>query len=51
MMAYIDHDAFPARTQWTLMCERLGDQGGMTIATRFAMYVEFLVQLVRLLRR
>jgi len=35
MMVYIDNDAFPARTQWTLMVERLGDQGGMSLPTRF----------------
>merc|ERR1711964_733851 len=34
-MVYIDNDAFPARTQWTLMVERLGDQGGMSLPTRF----------------
>ncbi|KAH9218477.1 hypothetical protein DL95DRAFT_360676 [Leptodontidium sp. 2 PMI_412] len=51
MMAYIDNDAFPARTQWTLMVERLGDQGGMSLPTRFVMYVDLLVQLVRLLSR
>ncbi|KAI9050890.1 hypothetical protein LZ554_005005 [Drepanopeziza brunnea f. sp. 'monogermtubi'] len=51
MMIYIDNDAFPAHTQWALVCERLGDQGGMTLPTRFVMYVDFLVQLVRLLSR
>ncbi|CZT05285.1 uncharacterized protein RAG0_11452 [Rhynchosporium agropyri] len=51
MMAYIDNEAFPARTQWTLMVERLGDQGGMSLPTRFVMYVDLLVQLVRLLSR
>ena len=38
-------------TQWTLMVERLGDQGGMSLPTRFVMYVDMLVQLVRLLSR
>lgn len=51
MMIYIDNDAFPPHTQWTSMYERLGEQGGMTLATRFVMYVEMLVQLVRLLSR
>ncbi|CAL3964136.1 unnamed protein product [Diplocarpon coronariae] len=51
MMVYIDNDAFPARTQWTLMYERLGNQGGITLSLRFVMYVELLVQLVRLLSR
>ncbi|KAK0104621.1 hypothetical protein ONS95_004907 [Cadophora gregata] len=51
MMVYIDNDAFPARTQWTLTVERLGDQGGMSLPTVFVMYVEFLVQIVRLLSR
>ncbi|KAL5313913.1 hypothetical protein ACEPPN_018336 [Leptodophora sp. 'Broadleaf-Isolate-01'] len=40
MMAYIDNDAFPARTQWTLMVERLGDQGGMSLPTRFVIYLD-----------
>ncbi|KAG4440300.1 hypothetical protein IFR05_004207 [Cadophora sp. M221] len=42
MMVYIDNDVFPARTQWTLMVERLGDQGGMSLPTRFVMYVDLL---------
>lgn len=33
------------------MVERLGDQGGMSLPTRFVMYVDLLVQLVRLLSR
>ena len=33
------------------MVERLGDQGGMSLPTRFVMYVDMLVQLVRLLSR
>lgn len=37
--------------QWMLMHERLSEQGGMSLALRFAMYVDFLVQLVRLLMR
>lgn len=34
-----------------LMHERLSEQGGMSLALRFVMYVDFLVQLVRLLMR
>lgn len=51
MMVYIDNDALPPKTQWTLMVERLGEQGGMTLAARFVMYVEALIQMVRLLSR
>ncbi len=51
MMLYIGHENLPARTQWTLMSDRLNQQGGMTLAARFVMHVELLVQLVRLLSR
>lgn len=33
------------------MVERLDDQGGMSLPQRFVMYVDLLVQLVRLLSR
>ncbi|TVY46216.1 hypothetical protein LOCC1_G002527 [Lachnellula occidentalis] len=51
MLIYIDNGELPARTQWTLMSQRLSDQGGTTLAQRFAMYCEALVQTVRLLSR
>jgi hypothetical protein len=51
MMIYVDNEGISARSQWTLMYERMGDQGGMTLAARFVMFVDFLVQLVRLLSR
>jgi len=51
MLIYIDNGDLPARTQWTLMSQRLSDQGGMTLAQRFVMYCEALVQTVRLLSR
>jgi hypothetical protein len=51
MMLYLEHDQLSPRAQWTLMYERLGDQGGMSLAARFVMFVEGLVQLVRLLSR
>lgn len=51
MMIYIDNDDLPIRSRWTLMAERLSDQGGITLAQRFAMYCEALVQTVRLLSR
>jgi hypothetical protein len=51
MMFYIEHESLPTRTQWTLMSDRLNQQGGMTLAARFVMFVEMLVQLVRLLSR
>lgn len=49
MMIYIDHGALPPYRQWELMIDRLSDQGGMGLTPRFVMYIEFLVQLVRLL--
>ena len=39
MMIYIDNESLPSRTQWTLMIERMGDQGGTTLAARFVMYL------------
>lgn len=51
MKVYLEHENLPARAQWTLMSDRLNQQGGMTLAARFVMYVELLVQLVRLLSR
>jgi hypothetical protein len=51
MLIYIDNGDLSARTQWTLMSQRLSDQGGMTLAQRFVMYCEALVQTVRLLSR
>ncbi|KAE8452363.1 hypothetical protein EG329_001063 [Mollisiaceae sp. DMI_Dod_QoI] len=44
MIIYVDNDAISTRSQWTLMYERMGEQGGMSLAARFVMYVEFLVQ-------
>lgn len=51
MVIYIDNTSLPERSQWTLMNERMGDQGGMTLAARHVMYNEFFVQLIRLLSR
>jgi hypothetical protein len=51
MMLYLEHENLPARAQWTLMSDRLSQQGAMTLAARFVMYVELLIQLVRLLSR
>lgn len=51
MLIYIDNGELPARTRWTLMSQRLSDQGGTTLAQRFVMYCEALVQTVRLLSR
>jgi hypothetical protein len=51
MMIYIDNPSLTERSQWTLMYERMGDQGGMTLAARHVMYNEFLIQLIRLLSR
>ncbi|KAG9232908.1 hypothetical protein BJ875DRAFT_379717 [Amylocarpus encephaloides] len=51
MTIYIDNDELPTGLQWTLMYQRIGDQGGMNLAQRFAMYCEALVQTVRLLSR
>lgn len=51
MVIYVDNPSLPVRSQWTLMYERMGDQGGMTLVARHVMYNEFLVQLIRLLSR
>jgi hypothetical protein len=51
MMIYIDNAGLPPKAQWTLMVERLGAQGGMSLAARFVMFVELLIQLVRLLSK
>jgi hypothetical protein len=37
MCIYVDNDAIPSITQWTLMNERLSEQGGMALANRFVM--------------
>jgi hypothetical protein len=51
MMIYIDNDALSTKVQWVLMTDRLSVQGGMTLAQRFSMYCEALIQTVRLLSR
>jgi hypothetical protein len=38
MTIYIDNESLPSRTQWILMTERMGEQGGTTLAARFVMY-------------
>ena len=37
MMIYIDNGQLSFTAQWTLMNERLGDQGGMPLVHRFVM--------------
>lgn len=37
MMIYISHDELPPSRKWVLMNERLSDQGGMPLASRFVM--------------
>lgn len=51
LLVYVANEAFPPKTQWTLAVERLGDQGGMSLPTRFVLYVDLLIQLVRLLSK
>jgi hypothetical protein len=51
MTIYIENDELPTKAQWVLMNDRLSAQGGMTLAQRFSMYCEALVQTVRLLSR
>ncbi|KAG9248710.1 hypothetical protein BJ878DRAFT_308741 [Calycina marina] len=51
MMIFIDNDQLLFMAQWTLMNERLEAEGGMKNVDRFVMYIEFLVQIVRLLSR
>lgn len=50
MMVYMDTQTLPEKARWTLMCERLGAEG-MTLAARFSIFVDFLIQIVRLLSR
>ncbi|EHK99211.1 hypothetical protein M7I_4893 [Glarea lozoyensis 74030] len=51
MTIYIENDALTIKDQWVVMNNRLSAQGGMTLAQRFLMYCEALVQTVRLLSR
>lgn len=51
MMIYIDNNQLSLPSQWTLMNERLGDQGGIPLVHRFFLYNEFVVQVIRLLSR
>jgi hypothetical protein len=51
MAIYIENDELSTKVQWVLMNDRLSAQGGMTLAQRFSMYCEALVQTVRLLSR
>ncbi|KAI9644920.1 hypothetical protein NHQ30_006954 [Ciborinia camelliae] len=51
MLEYLKCDDFSATVKWSLMHERLNEQGGLSLECRFVMYVEFLVQLVRFLKR
>lgn len=51
MLVFLENDGLTFQKQWTLMLEKLGERGGMTLASTFVMFVEFLVQLVRLLSR
>ncbi|KAH8805292.1 hypothetical protein F5884DRAFT_681119 [Xylogone sp. PMI_703] len=51
MRVYVDNKGLQPTQQWTLMIERLGEQEGITIIQRFAMYNAFLVHLVQLLTR
>jgi len=51
MMIYLKADQLPCLAQWTLMVERLSDQGGMPLVHRIVLYIEYLVQIVRLLSR
>ncbi len=51
MMLFLDNQSLPPNRQWILMYERLTDQGAMGLPTRFIMFVDLLVQLVRLLSK
>ncbi|ESZ93609.1 hypothetical protein SBOR_5987 [Sclerotinia borealis F-4128] len=51
MLEFLTCEDFSPRVKWALMHERLNEQGGMSLALRFVMYGDFLVQLVRLLSR
>ncbi|KAF7868656.1 hypothetical protein EAF04_005186 [Stromatinia cepivora] len=49
MLAFLLCEDFSLSLRWLRMYERLNEQGGMTLTLRFVMYVDFLVQCVRLL--
>ncbi|EDN96258.1 predicted protein [Sclerotinia sclerotiorum 1980 UF-70] len=49
MLAFLTCEDFSLSLRWLRMYERLNEQGGMTLTLRFVMYVDFLVQCVRLL--
>lgn len=51
MMIFLDSKGLPPDRQWILMYDRLTDEGGMSLETRFVMFVDLLVQLVRLLSK
>jgi len=50
-MVYLDNPGLSPRQQWVMMYADLNGEGGLTLVERFAMYVDFLIQLVRLLSR
>lgn len=51
VMVYLDNPGLSPRQQWVMMYADLNGEGGLTLVERFAMYVDFLIQLVRLLSR
>ena len=40
MLIYVDNDSLAPRAQWALLNERMGEQGGTTLAARFVMYLQ-----------
>ena len=51
MIIYLDHENLPALDKWNTMNERLGGQDGMNLTQCFVLYIEYLVQNIRLLSR
>lgn len=51
MVVYLDNPELNNRQRWSLLLSRLDEQAGYTLAERFILYLDFLVQLIRLLSR
>ena len=51
MLKYLEHEAIIPKARWTSLSERLEEQGQMSNAARVNMFVEYLIQLIRLLTK
>ncbi|TAQ88521.1 hypothetical protein B7494_g3173 [Chlorociboria aeruginascens] len=48
MLIYVDNSALVPRAQWSLMYERMGEQGGMPLAARSPLYDPTSLELLRI---